>query len=268
MPNISKMIWSEVCNLRFYDFATGKYLGVADELQDMSISNEQEDADVLGKNGIKINSLSKSKSMTLSGNSGVWNDFLLGLMTGSDVKVGEALVEKEEIVTVNTNSAKTTYKGAGVAGAEIKYAYYVDAEGNNIPTKEPLVQGASASEGKFAYAPLTGALTFHTDIEDGTRLRVIYKTKADNATTITNDVRKFSKVVTIVGDSVVLDNCSNEEFLAQLNMPKARVSGTYEISLNGEPAVQSFECVSLPTCGQTKLWDLVIADEKDLDKIV
>ena len=268
MSDISKMIWSEVCNLRFYDFATKKYLGTADELQEMNISNEQEDTDVLGKNGIKINSLSKSKGMTLSGTSGVWHEFLLALMSGTDVEVGNAEYEIEEIVTVTSNTAKTKYKGVGVAGKEIKYAYPVNADGLLISGVEPLTQGDVASTGVFSYTPATGALAFHTDVEDGTMYKVIYNCIAKDAKKITNDAKKFSKVVSVVGDSIVLDNCSNEEFLAQLKMGKARISGTYEIALNGEPAVQSFELTSLPTCGETKLWDLVIADEKDLTAVV
>ncbi|NLZ54376.1 MAG: hypothetical protein GX892_14765, partial [Thermoanaerobacteraceae bacterium] len=111
------------------------------------------------------------------------------------------------------------------------------------------------------FASATGIITFHDDIEEGTRVKVVYDTTAKDAVKITNDTRTFSKVVSVTGNTIVVDGCSNTEYLAQLVMPKAKVSGTFEINLDGEPAVQSFEIEALTGCGQTNLWDLIIVDD-------
>ena len=255
MLDIANMILNEVCDLEFKDYATQAYLGTASELQDMKIANSQDEVYALGKNEAKLASFGKNKGVTLSGTSGQFEQFLLGLQTGSGVKVGDANYEKSEILTVGSdNTVKIKYKATVIKSVAI-----ITANGNVVSTLE---QAVSASEGKFAFATATGTLTFHTDVVEGTRVKVIYDTVAKDAMKVTNDTKTFSKVVSITGNTIVVDGCSNTEYLAQLVMPKAKISGTFDIDLNGEPAVQSFEIEALTGCGQTNLWDLIIVEDK------
>lgn len=257
MLDIANMILNEVCDLEFKDFATQAYLGTASELQEMTISNSQDEVYALGKNEAKLSAFGKSKGVTLSGTSGQFEQFLLGLQSGSGVTVGNATYEQSETLTVgDSHTAKIKYKADAIKSVAI-----VTANGNVASTLEEAV---SASEGKFAFAKSTGTITFHTDVAKGTKVKVLYDTVAKDAVKITNDSKTFSKVVSITGNTVVVDGCSNTEYLAQLVMPKAKISGTYDIALNGEPAVQSFEIEALTGCGQTNLWDLIIVDDSSL----
>lgn len=255
MLDIANMILNEVCDLEFKDFASRAYLGTASELQDMKISNSQDEVYALGKNEAKLSAFGKNKGVTLSGTSGQFEQFLLGLQSGSGVIVGDSTFEKSETLLVEAdNTVKIKYKATAIKSVAI-----VTANGNVTSTLEEAV---SASTGKFAFATATGIITFDVDVTEGTKVKVIYDTVAKDAMKITNDSKTFSKIVSITGNTVVVDGCSNTEYLAQLVMPKAKVSGTYDIDLNGEPAVQSFEIEALTGCGQTNLWDLVIVDDE------
>lgn len=252
--DIKNMIWTEVCDLDFYDFATGAYLGTANELQDMSIANSQDEVYALGKNEAKLSAFSKNKGVTLSGTSGQFEEFLLGLQTGSGAVVGDTAYERNETYTVGEdNTVKIKY-----VADEIKTVAVLSPNGKVVKNLEV---AESVSEGKYTFDKVTGIITFHTDVEAGTKVKVVYDTVAKDAVKITNDTGTFSKIVAVTGNTVVVDGCSNTEYLAQLKMPKAKVSGTFTIDLNGEPAVQTFEITALTGCGQTNLWDLVLADE-------
>jgi hypothetical protein len=255
MLDIANMIFNEVCDLEFNDYATGAYLGTASELQDMKIANSQDEVYALGKNEAKLSAFGKNKGVKLSGTSGQFEQFLLGLQTGSGMVVGDAEYEKSQVLVVGaTNTVKIKYTATA-----IKTVATVTANGNVIKSLE---QAEALSSGKFTFATATGVLTFSADVVEGTKVRVVYKTISTDAVKITNDTKTFSKVVSITGNTVVVDGCSNTEYLAQLVMPKAKVSGTFDIDLKGEPAVQSFEIEALTGCGQSNLWDLIIAEDE------
>lgn len=254
MLDIANMILNEVCDLEFRDFATGAYLGEANELQDMRIANSQDEVYALGKNEAKLSAFGKNKAVTLSGTSGQFEQFLLGLQTGSGIKMGDTDFEKSETLVVDAeHTVKIKYHATA-----IKTVAIVTPNGNVLANLE---QAESVSEGKFTFATATGVITFNDDVAEGTRVKVVYDTTAKDAVKVTNDTRTFSKVVSLTGNTVVVDGCSNTEYLAQLVMPKAKVSGTFDIDLSGEPAVQSFEIEALTGCGQTQLWDLIIVDD-------
>lgn len=50
-----------------FDIATGAYLFTLDELQSASIANSEEKQDITGKQGRKLTSLKKNKSVVVSG---------------------------------------------------------------------------------------------------------------------------------------------------------------------------------------------------------
>lgn len=257
MIDIKSMILSEVCDLEFKDFTTQKYLGTANELQDMSIANSQDDTYALGKNEAKLAAFSKNKGMKLTGTSGQFEQFLIGLQTGSGVTIGENDYEMTEVLTVAENAIKVKYNTKAILNIDVMTA------NGNVDTTKILELAEAVTEGKYTFTPATGAIAFFVDeLADGTKVRVSYKTVASGSARITNDLKTFSKVVSIVGNTVVLDGCDNTEYLAQLVIPKAKVSGTFNIDLSGEPAVQSFEIECMSSCGQSKLWDLLVVEDE------
>ena len=57
-----------------------------DELQDVTISNTQENSDITGKNGAVIGTLKRNKAVTVTANSGLIVGGALAAQTGSDVE--------------------------------------------------------------------------------------------------------------------------------------------------------------------------------------
>ena len=62
---------------------TGGYLFTLDELQNATIAQGQEKTDITGRQGRKLSSLKKNKTVTISGNNGIVSGGLLELQTGS-----------------------------------------------------------------------------------------------------------------------------------------------------------------------------------------
>ena len=268
MPNIKNMILKEVFDLTFKDFNTKQYLGTADQFQDMTLAQSQEDTFVLGKNDVKLYALSKNKEVTLSGTSAQFHDFLLALQVGTEIETGDYRVEQIEVLTVDANSVKLTYKPEA---ANIKFVYVLDINDSivKVLTQVDALDAESPVEGVFALDKATGVITLNEDeLIDGDRVKVVYNAIAKGANRVTNDSQKFSKIAEVTGVGRCVDACSDEEYLIYLTLPKAKISGTFDVSLGSEPAVQNFECSAMTGCGQTNLWDWIIADESTLEKIV
>ena len=58
---------------------TGGYLFTLDELQNATIAQGQEKTDITGRQGRKLSSLKKNKTVTISGNNGIVSGGLLEL---------------------------------------------------------------------------------------------------------------------------------------------------------------------------------------------
>ena len=54
-----------------FDITTGAYLFTLDELQSASIAQGQEKVDITGKQGRKLSSMKRNKTMTISGSNGM-----------------------------------------------------------------------------------------------------------------------------------------------------------------------------------------------------
>ena len=222
---------------------------ILDELSDATIANTQEREDITGKAGRLLNSLKRNKAVTISGTNGMLSAGLLEAQTGGEFEhKAEAIVEWSESLTVKSNKATTSYKATGTAGAEITALYIKDTSG---AAQEKLEQAATASEGKFAYAPNTKELTFAEDaIDDGTEIIVFYTRKIP-ADVLTNNSEKFSEKLRLVVDASAEDKCSNVYHL-QIEIPKADFNGDFDIAMGDSQATHAFEAnslVSTANCG-------------------
>lgn len=236
-----------------FDLVTGAYLFTLDELQDASIANSQDVTEVTGKGGRKISQLKRNKSVVISGTNGMVSGGLIEVQTGGTFENKATEVLWTDYITVDSNAATTNYKAIGTAGAEIEALYVKNADGT---LGAALEQAAEAAAGKFAYAPATKALTFHTDVADGTEVMVVYKRKI-TADVVSNLSDTYSKKATLYIDAMAEDKCGNV-FRVQFFIPKADFSGEFTIEMGDNQTTHNFEAESLAgACGAGNIGGLL-----------
>lgn len=245
-----------------FDVVSGDYLFTLDELQNASIANTEEKTDITGKAGRKLSSLKRNKAVTVSGANGLLSGGLLELQSGGTATNAPTEVMWTDYLTVSSHAATTAYKAVGTAGAEIEALYIRNSDGT---LGAELTQDASASAGKFAYAPATKELTFHTDVADNTEIVVYYKRKI-TADVLTNSSDNYSKKATLYIDAIGEDKCSNVYHI-QFYIPKADFSGEYTIEMGDDQTVHNFEAEALSgACGAGgTLWTFTVFGENAAD---
>lgn len=239
-----------------FDITTGSYLFTLDELQSASIAQGQEKVDITGKQGRKISSLKRNKTVTVSGANGMLSSGLVEMQTGGKFENKATEVSWVDFLTVDaSHEAATNYKAIGTAGAEITELYILETVGT---VRQSLEQAAEAAAGKFAYNPTTKKLTFHTDVPAGAQIAVYYKRKI-TADVLSNESDKYSKKCELFIDCVGEDKCANV-YHVQFHIPKADFNGEFTLEFGGDQSVHNFEAEGLAgACGAGgMLWDMII----------
>lgn len=251
--DVSKLVITEVAQITAFNNA-GELEFIMDEVQNGTINNTQEKADITGRNGRKIASLKKNKAVTVSATNGVLVGGALAAQTGTEIEQGAFNVRITDVMTVANNTCKTSKTAVGITGAEIGTVYVKNANGS-LGAK--LEQDADAADGKFKYDPSTKEITV-SGIVDGTELVAFYDAEVE-AAKISNDSEKYSKVLKLYIDVVLQDSC-DVEYAGQVIIQRADVSGEFELSLGGDNFAHSFEAESLAggCTGSTNLWDLIV----------
>ena len=238
-----------------FDITTGNYLFTLDELQSASIAQGQEKVDITGKQGRKLSSMKRNKTMTISGSNGMLSCGLVELQTGSKFETKATEVMWYDFLTVNENHQATTrYKGIGTAGAEIKELYILETVGT---VRTSLVQDASAAAGKFSYTPGTKLLQFHTDVAEGTQIA---------ADVLSNQSDVYSGKCELYVDCIGEDKCANI-YRVQFHIPKADFNGEFSLDFGDDQSVHSFEAEGLSgACGAGSVyWDMIVFGENAAD---
>ena len=259
--NVKDLIITELDVITAFDVVTGDYLFTLDELQSASLAQGEEKTDITGKQGRKLASLKRNKTVTISGNNGMVSGGLLEMQTGGKFETGETDVMWRDYLTVTDNTATTNYKAVGVKGNEIEHVYIKDESGAVI---ESLEQAESTSSGKFAYDPTSKQLTF-TEIEDGTEIAVFYK-RHIQASHLTNESDVYSSKCTLYIDATAEDKCANV-YHVQFYIPKADFNGEFTFEMGDNQTVHAFEAEALAgACGVGgMLWTYTVFGEKTED---
>lgn len=229
-----------------FDAASGNYLFTLDELQSASIAQNEDKVDITGKQGRKLTSIKRNKTVTISGSNGLVSAGLWEAQTGSSFEEKAAIVEWTDYLTVGTgNKATTSWKAVGTTGAEIIGLYIKNADGT---LGAQLEQDATASEGKFAYAPSTKELSFDSSVAVGTEIVVFYNRKI-NASVFANNSDTYSGKCMMYIDAIGEDTCANVYHI-QFCIPKADFSGVFTFDMGDNQTVHSFEAEALAgACG-------------------
>jgi hypothetical protein len=258
---------AKVFNIRTYDIDTGKMNLSLKKLKETTFTNNSDTVWVTGgQAGTRLASFDMGKTATIAGASAVVSDELISIQTGTDVATltNSTLFRYEDVLTISSNVAITTYTATGTAGSEIEFAYILDANGDKVET---LTQDASATPTKFTYTPGTKVLTFHTGAyTNGTKVRVVYNPTASSMKHMQSNSQTFAKTVKVEADCLLKDVCRDKYVYGQIQADKGKISGAFEWSLSdgGEATVHNFECEFLESCTSEKLWDFYIVDPDDL----
>lgn len=245
-----------------FDITTGNFLFTLDELQSASIAQGQEKVDITGKQGRKLSSMKRNKTMTISGSNGMLSFGLIEMQTGSKFESKDAEpVMWYDFLEVQNNTAQTKYKGIGTAGAEIVELYVLETIGT---IRTSLEQASAAAEGKFAYDPDTKTLTF-SGIANGTQIAVYYKRRVA-ADVLSNKSDVYSGKCELYVDCIGEDKCANL-YRVQIHIPKADFNGEFSLDFGDDQSVHSFEAEGLSgACGAgSTYWDMIVFGENAAD---
>lgn len=234
-----------------FDIETGDYLFTLDELQNATINQGQEKVDITGKQGRKITSLKRNKTVTVSGTNGLVSTGLLGLQVGSKFENGSyEVLWTDEIKATEAGKAETSYVAIGDAGAEIIDLYIKKEDGT---LGELLTQSPDTADGSsFTYDPASKALVFdETKVPAGTELTVYYKRMIAEAMQLENLSDKYSGKAKIYIDAMAEDKCANVYHI-QYCIPKGDFSGEFEMGMGDDQTVHAFEVEALAGgCGDS-----------------
>lgn len=254
--NINDITITSLEVITAFDIATGNYKFTLDELQNATISQSQEQTEITGKQGRKLATLKKNKSVTISGTNGLVSGGLLELQTGGAFESKTTEVLWTDYLTVKNNEAVTAYIATGTTGNEIDAVYIKNADGTLGTTLE---QAAAVDTGKFTYDPASKKLAFKaSEIADGTEIVVYYKRKIQ-ADVLENMSDSYSGKSVLYIDALGEDKCSNV-YRIQFYIPKADFSGEFSFEFGENQTVHAFEAEALSgACGTNgALWTYTI----------
>lgn len=260
--NIDKFTITSYDQILGFDRTNGNLDMILDELNDFTLSHEEEKVDIAGKGGRTISSLKKNKKVTGKGTNGMLSGGALAAMLGAEIEDGEYIIRYTDPIVVSANSGTTKETAIGTVGNEIGTIYVRDANNAYISGGKKLIQtSAEPATGEFSYNPETKTITFFEgDISDGTEVIAFYDTKVTGKK-ISNDADNYSKTLAVFIDVTCQDGCDNL-FHGQFIIERADFTGTFDITGGSDPATQGFEFTSLPNLctGKSDLWDFIIFD--------
>lgn len=260
--NIDKFTITSYDQLTGFDRTNGSLDMVLDELNDFTLSQEEEKTDIAGKGGRTIGSLKKNKKVTGKGTNGMLSGGALAATLGVDIEDGEFEIRYTDPIIVKSNKGTTTETAVGTVGNEIGTIYVRDENNVYISGGKKLTQtSASPKTGEFSYDPTTKEITFFDgDIADGTEVMAFYDAKVTGKK-ITNDADNYSKTLQVFLDVTCQDGCDNV-FHGQFIIDRADFNGTFDIQGGSDPSTLGFEFTSLPNLctGKSDLWEFVLFD--------
>lgn len=243
--NIADITITSVETITAFDIVSGAYLFTLDELQGVTIAQSQEKTDITGKQGRKLATLKRNKAVTISGTNGMVSHGLLERQTGASFENKTTEVLWTDYLTVASGKATTSWKAIGTSGAEIEALYLKNSDGT-LGTE--LEQATTAAAGKFAYAPATKELSFHTDVADNTEIIVYYKRRI-TANVLDDESDVYSGKATLYIDALCEDKCA-KVYRLQILVPKADFDGEFSFEMGDNQTVHEFSADALAgACG-------------------
>lgn len=252
-----------------FDVVTGQYLFTMDELQNASLAQGQEKIDITGKQGRKLTSLKRNKTLTVSGSNGMMSAGMLELQTGCKFDVKAAEVMWYDYLTVSGDKASTQFKATGVEGNEIPEILVKDKDGiviRILTQADTAVASTEDKSGTYTYDPSTKEISFAAgDMEDGTEIVANYNRKIQ-ASVLDNMSDTYSGKATLYIDLLAEDKCANV-YRVQIKIPKADFNGEFNMEFGDNQTIHNFEAEGLAgACGAGDIlwsWTVFGAEAED-----
>lgn len=263
MVKISDLAPVSLETITAFTIGDESYLFTMDELQNASLAQGQEKIDITGKQGRKLTSLKRNKTLTVSGSNGMLSVGMLELQTGAKFENKVAEVMWFDYLPVSGNKAVTTYKAVGTQGNEIPEILVKDSDGLVVKV---LTQDAAVAEGKFTYDPSTKEIAFFEgDIVDGTEIVANYKRNIQ-AAVMENMSDEYSGKAVLYIDLLAEDKCANV-YRVQIKIPKADFNGEFTLDFGDDQTVHNFEAEGLAgSCGAGgQLWSWTVFGAESVD---
>lgn len=262
MASPKKFAMQEVFDIAIFDISTGDIEAYLEDVKTSGIEMTAETVYAMGGKGNPyLVGYSHSRRATATVTNALMTSEIFALQSGQPVIVGaNTNVVKRDVLTVNSDTATTTYVALGDADDEIGVAYTLVG---GVPD-EKFTQGASVASGVFTYDTGTKTITFNTaEIADGTEIVVYYRYTTDaTAQTIKFDADKFAGNKKVVFYGLATDGCSKDVFEAQVIFHSAKIGDnwTWDLAADGDPAVQNLDIEAVKGCADETLVEIVVFD--------
>ena len=229
--NSNKYIVQNMERISFFDLDTGVCQFVVDDLQEATMTNEQETVYATGKNGVKIGSADRNKASRITATNGSIVDGVMAMQVGSEIVQGATVVPRHFFMLTTTDgvSADVAIKPMGAVGNEIPYIYKRNADGT-VGRSYPIA--ATASDETFQYDPSTKKLTLPTGaFTAGETVYTFYDIEVNDAKKISNQEDRFSATGMLVADCFAKDICSMQKSFIPRQKRQATLTWLLETTL-------------------------------------
>lgn len=210
---MSRVAIKEVADVIFFDVETGKPVLFFDTLKVSSIENASESADATGGRGNgKLVTWNYGRTATLQMQDALLSMESLALLAGNEVEKSANITKRERIKTSGTTATLAETPVGAVAVYELE---------DGTMTKE--VSEAEASEKTIS------------GLEDGKTYAFFYEYKApETARTVKFTTDAFPSTYRVVGDTLVRDQATGKDRVAQFYIPKAQLQSGFTLTMDVE----------------------------------
>ena len=232
MLNIDNLVIDRALSGSMIDRSSGEALYSLNQIADPSLECTGETVYVTDALGVRVAAFDRSKEATLTGTNAFFNLGLAASQFGAKKKVASAsekhIVPVREALVVNAEH-KVTLSNTPVATEVISV---------NLATKDggitqTLAKADQAAAGKFAIDD--DEITFHTDVDEGTNVIVLYKKESESAVTIENKANAFTQGGEFWLEVLFCDICdTNVKYHGFLVFPNGKMTNETTIDFNNE----------------------------------
>ena len=242
---MSKFAIKEVADVTFFDIETGKPVIFFDTLKVSTIENESETAEARGGRGNGVlTTWNYGRTATLTMQDALLSMDSLSLLAGNEVVTTGFTLSGREKVTVPAGG-KITLPHVPATGKTISIYKTV----GGVLTEEVVIDGTTVTR--------TGAEI--TGLKAGDIVSVFYEYDAPvGAQMVKFTSDSFPGTYRVVGDTIVRDQATGKDKVAQFLIPKASLQSGFSLSLDVEnPAVFDFNLNIMKEADSQDLYQII-----------
>lgn len=235
--DFDKIIMLGIEEVYAFDRSTGELKFAFDQIKSGELTGNNDVTYAEGKRGVRLATLKSNKTSGFNCENGYVVYSALATQMGGKIEEASSTnkikVVRAELLTAETlsttdNNIGVTLSVTPVAGSLKVY------ETNSDKTKKAL---ATATE--------VGTKVTIADAVKGDVYLCVYEEEVEVGKRVVNDGESFADDVKLVINMLGQDICTSQQYLIQCIMPKASISGEWNMSLGNDPAVHSFSAEAM-----------------------